>query len=81
MLYHIGTLKNVKGAFPTVFVDNKSQQTLVTAYQKAMEEMTAATIKVTWKKKSGGTIDTNVILVPVSYQNHTFALHFISEEK
>lgn len=69
---------NVQGSFPDAFVDSKSQQTLVTAYQNAMEKMTGSTIKVTWKKKSGGTIDTTVILVPIVYQNHTFALHFVS---
>lgn len=69
---------NVQGAFPAVFVDTKSQRTLVTAYQNAMEKMEGAAFKVAWKKKSGGTIDTTVILVPVAYKGHVFALHFIS---
>jgi ribosome biogenesis protein Tsr3 len=69
---------DVNGAFPGVFVDPKSQQTLVTAYQNAMEKMQGSTFSVTWKKKSGGTIDTSVTMVPVAYQGHIFALHFIS---
>ena len=69
---------NVQGAFPAAFVDNRSQQTVVAAYQNAMEKMEGAAIKVAWKKKSGGTIDTTVILVPVAYKGHVFALHFIS---
>lgn len=69
---------DVQGSFPDAFVDNKSHQALVTAYQNAMEKMVGSTIKVTWKKKSGGTADTTVILVPVIYQGHTFALHFVS---
>ena len=69
---------NVQGSFPNAFVDPQSQQALVTAYQNAMEQMAGATIQVTWKKKSGGTIDTTVILVPVAYQGHVFALHFVS---
>ncbi len=69
---------DVEGAFPNAFVDGKSQQELVDAYQNAMDNMEAATIKVTWKKKDGGTVDTSVILVPVAYQGHLFALHFIS---
>lgn len=68
---------DVQGTFPAAFVDNKSQQTLVTAYQNAMEKMEGATMKVTWKKKSGGTVDTTVILVPVAFKGHLFALHFI----
>jgi hypothetical protein len=70
--------KDVQGSFPDVFVDPKSQRALVTAYQNAMEKMVGSTIQVTWKKKSGGTVDTTVILVPVVYQNHVFALHFVS---
>lgn len=69
---------DVHGAFPDAFVDGKSQRILVTAYQKAMEQKTGSTIKVTWKTKSGGTVDTTVILVPIAYQGHLLALHFIS---
>ena len=69
---------NVHGAFPAHFVDDRSQLTLVTAFQNAMEKMTGSTIKVTWKKKSGGTVDTTVILVPVMHGDHPFALHFVS---
>lgn len=68
----------VPETFTKAFVDAKSQQTLVTAYQNAMEKMEGATIKVAWKKKSGGTVDTTVILVPIAYQDHLFAFHFIS---
>ena len=69
---------DVKGAFPATFVDDRSQEILVSAYQNAMQKMVGSTTKVTWKKKSGGTVDTTVILVPAVYQGHTFALHFIS---
>jgi hypothetical protein len=67
-----------QGSLLSVFVDNKSQQTLATAFQTAMEKMVGSTIKVTWNKRSGGTIDTTVMLVPVAYQDHIFALHFVS---
>ncbi|MEK7581290.1 MAG: PAS domain-containing protein [Patescibacteria group bacterium] len=69
---------DVHGSFPGVFVESKSQQALVTAYQNAMEKMEGTTTKVTWKKKSGGIVDTTVILVPISYKGHLFALHYIS---
>jgi PAS domain-containing protein len=60
------------------FVDQSSQETLVTAYNKAMEKLIPSSIKVTWKKKSGGTVATSVVLVPIAYEDHLFALHFIS---
>lgn len=69
---------DVKGAFPGVFVDPGSQMALVGAYQDAMEKGMGSTIKVAWKKKDGGTVDTTVILVPVAYKGHLFALHFVS---
>ena len=66
------------GSFPELFVERSSQETLVTAYQQAMERMIPANIKVTWKKKSGGNVSTSVVMVPIAYDNHLFALHFIS---
>ncbi len=68
---------NVKDPFPE-FVEPSSQETLVTAYQQAMEKLIPANIKVTWKKKSGGTVATSVVLVPIAFDDHLFALHYIS---
>jgi PAS domain-containing protein len=59
-------------------VVDKSQETLVTNYRKAMEKMVGSTFPITWRKKMGGSVDTTVILVPISYEGHLFALHFIS---
>lgn len=68
----------VETSFPETFAAEKSRETLVTTYIKAMEKMAGSKINVTWKKKSGGTVDTTVIIVPVAYEGHLFALHFIS---
>lgn len=64
--------------FPMVFVAAKSRRTLVSAYQDAIERFIGSTIDVTWQTKSGQTVDTQVILVPVAYEGHIFALHYIS---
>jgi len=64
--------------FIDVLVSEKSQDSLVTAYGNAMERKVGSTIEVTWKKNNGRTVDTNVILVPVAYDGHLFALHFLS---
>ena len=69
---------NVNESFPDAFVAEKSQETLIDTYKKAIEQSVGSQISVTWKKKSGGTIATKVILVPVSHQGHLFALHFVS---
>jgi hypothetical protein len=67
-----------EGSFTDLFVEDGSQATLVGAFQKAMQSMSGSTIKVGWKKQGGGVVDTTVILVPISFRNHLFALHFVS---
>jgi len=62
----------------TALVAEKSAETLVTAYRSAMERKIASTIGVMWKRKSGGTVDTTVTFVPVAYNEHLFAFHFVS---
>jgi len=46
---------------------------------KAMERMVASTIKISWKKKAGGTVETIVILVPIEFEGHLLALHFVTD--
>ena len=60
------------------FVAEQSLETLVSAYQNAMSHYAGSTIRVSWKKKNGSILDTTVILVPIGYEGHLFALHFIS---
>ncbi len=60
------------------YVAEKSRETLMTAYWDAMKKMIASTTQITWTKKGGGTIDSTVILVPISYQGHLFSVHFVT---
>jgi hypothetical protein len=69
---------DVDGSFPDAFVADKSQHALISAYQNAMEKGAGSTFQVTWKKKSGETVNTTVTLVPIIYQGHMLALHFVS---
>ena len=64
-----------------VGVDKMSQDAVVSAYRDAMEKLVGSKIDVKLKKKAGGTLDASIIMVPVAYQGHLFALHFISEKK
>ncbi len=68
----------MEGSFPALFVNESSHDTLIDAYQQAMNSMNASTIKIQWKKKSGEAVDSTVILVPLSFKGHLFALHFVS---
>jgi len=67
-----------QGSFPELFVDEKSQGTLIDAYRDAMEKMVASTVSITWKAKTNETVTASVILVPIAYQGHLLALHFVS---
>ena len=68
----------VRGSFPALFVARRSQEALVSTYQNAMENLIASSIEIEWKQKDGGTVTTNVVLVPIIFQGHLFALHFVS---
>jgi len=54
---------------------------MVSAYRNAMEKLVASKIDVKLKKKDGSTFDASIIMVPLAYQEHMFALHFISKRK
>lgn len=69
---------DVDGSFPDAFIAEKSQEALVEAYQNAMENGVSSSLQVSWKKKSGGSVNTTVMLVPIMYKGHLLALHFIS---
>lgn len=68
-----------KGSFPLVFVAEGSRHTLVDAYRTAMEKKAGSQIEVVWAKKTGGIVKTRVILVPVAFEGHLFALHFVEK--
>ncbi len=68
---------SVKDSFTQAFVDEKSQDKLVSVYQDAMNNFVGSSIEVEWKKKTGGKVKSKVILVPFLFNGHLFALHFI----
>ena len=59
-------------------IEKASQSMVVSAYRDAMEKLVASKIDVKLKTKDGKTIDASVIMVPVAYEGHLFALHYIS---
>lgn len=65
--------------FTEAFVKDESREILISAYQKAMEDKVASNIEVSWKKKTGQTVKTSVIMVPISYNGELLAIHFITK--
>lgn len=67
----------VQESFTQAFVDPASQGTLVNAYQAAVQEGVGVRIAVTWRRKDGSKVATQVILVPVDIDGHRVAVHYI----
>ena len=59
-------------------VVEKSQETLMTAYWDAMNEMKASTIQLMFRKKGGESVEATMILVPMFFQGHMFAVNFVT---
>lgn len=70
---------DVSESFPQAFVAESSQEHLIHTYQDAMEKKIGAQTEITWKKKDGGEVNTNVILVPIVFKGELLALHFIEK--
>ena len=68
----------VRENFPEAFVASEDRVELVSAYQNAMNSLVGSTIEVKWMKKGGGVVPTTTILVPIIFDGHRMALHFIS---
>jgi PAS domain-containing protein len=65
-------------SFTDTFVNQQSQQALVSNYMHAMDHKAASAFEVTWKTKSGGSLKTYVIIAPISYQGALMAIHFVT---
>ncbi|OGC51606.1 hypothetical protein A2982_01085 [candidate division WWE3 bacterium RIFCSPLOWO2_01_FULL_39_13] len=61
-----------------MMVAEGSQEKLINAFLSAHDKSIGSEVEVTWNKKTGGSLDTKVILVPISFQGHIFALHFVT---
>jgi hypothetical protein len=64
--------------FLDVAIAPGSQQNVVDAYRRVVDAKVASNIKVTWKKKDGGTVNTQVIFAPISFKGNLLAIHFVN---
>jgi PAS domain-containing protein len=63
--------------FLDVYVEEKSRETLMNAYWNAANKMNASSIAMTWKRKDGKIVNSNMILVPMAYDGHILSVHFV----
>jgi len=64
--------------FVDTFVAQESQDVLVAAYWRAMTEKVGSRVPITWRRKEGGEVATDVILVPITLDGQDMAMHFVS---
>ncbi len=65
---------------PLADVVKTDQKKVVAAYEKAMGKMAASSIDIKFKNiKTGEEIKANMIMVPMSFNGHLFAVHFLSK--
>ncbi|MDP2931502.1 MAG: hypothetical protein Q8O05_03255 [Chloroflexota bacterium] len=65
---------------PLADVIEEDQPAVIKAYENATEKMLASSIEVRVKNiKTGKVVKTKMILVPIAYSGHLFAMHFLSK--
>jgi PAS domain S-box-containing protein len=69
----------VKNDFPVEDVSEKDRDKVINAYAEASQKFVAASLNATCIRKDGKKINTQVIMVPITYKEETFVLHFISK--
>ncbi len=63
---------------PMITVEEQSVNRLVSAFQNAIQNKVGSVFELTWKKQGGGSVKTNVIMVPIAFKGEMMALHFIT---
>jgi hypothetical protein len=64
---------------PLADVVEEDQGKVITAYGNAMEKLIASQVEVSMRNvKTGKLVKTKMILVPIAFKGHLFALQFIS---
>lgn len=65
---------------PLADVDEASQQAVISAYEKATERFVASSLDIAVKNvMTKKLVKTRMIMVPIAYQGHVFAIHFLSK--
>ena len=65
---------------PLADVVKADQKKVVAAYEKAMGKMAASSLDIKFKNiKTGEEVKANMIMVPMLFNGHLFAVHFLSK--
>lgn len=70
----------VKNEYPLDDVAEETQDKAVKAFLDASQKFKASTLTGSFVKKDGKKIKAEIFMVPVSYKNEVFVLHFITKK-
>ena len=71
----------VKNQYPISDVLEKDQEKGIKAYMNASRKLRASTLSATFVRKDGKKKKADIIMVPITYKEEVFVLHFVSEAK
>lgn len=80
MLGYVSVEDWVKNEFPVEDIAEEDRDKVINAYGEVSEKFIASTQNVTAVKKDGKKIKVEVIMVPITYKDEIFALHFITKK-
>ncbi len=58
-------------------VAEKSQRAMLGALQKVKDRKAGSAFRATLKRRNGKAVETDLIMVPMAYEGHIMAVHFI----
>jgi len=70
----------VQNETPVADVSEEDRSKVIEAYGAASENYKASTISAHIVRRDGTTIETKIIMVPMTYKEEVVVRHFISEE-
>lgn len=70
----------VENEYPVGDIVEEDQEKTIDAYMNASEKFVAAKVSAKCTKKDGKIIQTEFIMVPISYRDEIFVLHFVTEK-
>lgn len=63
---------------PITDTTEDTRENLISAVMGALQDKTASSVRVSWKRLGGGVVDTNCIIVPGFIGSLPYAMHFFT---
>jgi PAS domain-containing protein len=68
--------------FLEVFVyDEESRNAFMSAYWSAINNLSASSVQLTWRRKDNTKVESTMIILPMTYEGRILSVHFIISTK